>query len=125
MYGVGRERQHVDGAPLQRPLLVQPGEQQHVLDQPAHPGGFLLHALHDPVQVHPGKRPGPVLGLGIQAVPRRRHGARLGCCRVSLGCCRRRLGCCRPTSAAVAPESLPVGRRPAAPGISPAPPRCR
>ena len=71
MYGVGRERKHVDGAPLERPLLVQPGEQQHVLDQPAHPEGFLLHTLHDPVQIGPGERPGPrpLRRVGVRAVP--------------------------------------------------------
>ena len=56
--------------PLQRPLLVQPGEQQHVLDQHAHPGGFLLHPLHDPVQIGPGERPGPrpLRRVGVRAV---------------------------------------------------------
>jgi hypothetical protein len=58
--GVRRDRQHVHGAPFQRALLVQAGEQQHVLDQDAHAGGLLLHPLHDPVQVGPGQRP---LGL--------------------------------------------------------------
>ena len=44
------------GCLVQRPLLVEPGQQQQVLDEQAHPGGFLLDPLHDPVQVVGGER---------------------------------------------------------------------
>ena len=49
VHGVGGEGEQVDGSALQRPLLVQAGQQQHVLHQHAHPGGLALDPLHDPV----------------------------------------------------------------------------
>jgi hypothetical protein len=51
VYRVGREGQQVDGAGVERPLLVEPREQQHVFDEHAHPGSLLLDPAHDPVQV--------------------------------------------------------------------------
>jgi len=52
---VRREREQVDGALLDRALLVEAGQHQHVLDKPAHPGRLLLDPLHDPVHVGPGE----------------------------------------------------------------------
>ena len=70
VHRVGGQREHVDRLPGQRPLLVQPGQQQQVLDEQAHPGGFLLHPDHDPVQVT-GCEPGLCRGsasCGISGV---------------------------------------------------------
>ena len=51
VHRVGGQREQVYGLPGQRPLLVEPGQQQQVLDEQAHPGRFLLHPVQDPVQV--------------------------------------------------------------------------
>ena len=60
LHRVRGQRQQIDRAAFQRPLLVQPGQQQHVLDEHAHPGRLLLHPLHDPVQVRAAQLAGPV-----------------------------------------------------------------
>ena len=54
LHGVGSDRQHVNRAPLERALLVDPGEQQQVLDEHAHPGGLVLDPVHDPVELPRG-----------------------------------------------------------------------
>ena len=75
MHRVARQREQVDRLPGQRPLLVQPGQQQQVLDEQAHPGRFLFHPLHEPVQVAGGE---PVTRRGrLIAVPARLHPAAL------------------------------------------------
>jgi hypothetical protein len=40
LHGVGGERQQVDRAEVQGPLLIQPGQLQQVLDQEPHAGGL-------------------------------------------------------------------------------------
>jgi len=44
--GVGGHPEQVDGALLERALLVEAGQQQQVLDQQAHPDRLLLDATH-------------------------------------------------------------------------------
>jgi hypothetical protein len=63
VHGIGSQGEQVDGPVLKRALLVQPGEQQHVFHQHAHPGRFLLDSAHDPVQVSRSERTGPAVGL--------------------------------------------------------------
>ena len=63
VHRVGGQREQVDRLPGQRPLLIEPGQQQQVLDEQAHPGRFLLHPLHEPVQVV-GVEPGRGAGSG-------------------------------------------------------------
>ena len=68
---VGGQREQVDRLPGQRALLVKPGQQQQVLDQQAHPGRFLLHPVHDPVQVVRREPVAPVRGAPACLVRRR------------------------------------------------------
>ncbi len=51
VHRVGGDGEHVNRAELQRPLLVEPGEQQQVVDEHAHALGFLLHALDEVVEI--------------------------------------------------------------------------
>ena len=50
VHRVGGDREQVDRLLLERALLVEPGEQQQVLDEQAHPGGLVLDPPHHPVQ---------------------------------------------------------------------------
>ena len=83
VHRVGGQREQVHRPAVQRALLVQPGQQQQVLDQHAHPGSFLLQPPHDPVQVGPGDAAGAVLqaaALPVQlgeAADRGQRGAQL------------------------------------------------
>ena len=74
VHRVGGQREQVDRLPGQRPLLVEPGQQQQVLDEQAHPGRFLLYPLHDPVQVV--RREPASYGPGVAARRIRRSRAR-------------------------------------------------
>ena len=49
--GVGGEAQQVDGLTAQRPVLVQSGEQEHVVDEQAHAFRFGLDPSQDPCYV--------------------------------------------------------------------------
>ena len=51
VHRVSGQREQVDWPRLERSLLIEAGEQQHVLDQDAHPRGLLLDSAHDPVEV--------------------------------------------------------------------------
>ena len=65
LHRVGGEGEQVNRPALDRPLLVEPRQQQHVLHQHPHPGGLLLHPLHDPVYVRLGEPAvGGQAGLG-------------------------------------------------------------
>ena len=46
VHGVAGEHGQVDRVGAHRPLLVEPGQQQQVLDEAAHPGGLVLDAAH-------------------------------------------------------------------------------
>ena len=50
--GVGGQHREVDRAALERPGLVQSGQQQQVLDEHLHAGRLLLDAAQDDRQVH-------------------------------------------------------------------------
>jgi hypothetical protein len=52
--GAVSDDQQIDGLLLERPLLVEPGQQQQVLDEQAHPGGLLLDPTHHAAQVFGG-----------------------------------------------------------------------
>ena len=49
--GVGGEREQVDGPPGQRALLVEPGQQQQVVDEDAHPRRLVLDPPDQPVEL--------------------------------------------------------------------------
>ncbi|GMA86426.1 hypothetical protein GCM10025868_16760 [Angustibacter aerolatus] len=51
LHRVGRQHREVDRVALLGALLVEAGEQQQVLDQPAHAGGLVLDAAHGPAHV--------------------------------------------------------------------------
>ena len=59
----------VDRLALQRPALVEPGEQQHVVDQDAHPGRVVLDPPHHDVQVL-----GPLGGAAAEQLGVAAHG---------------------------------------------------
>ena len=40
VYGVAGDREQVDAVPLQRPLLVEPGQQQQIFDEQTHAAGL-------------------------------------------------------------------------------------
>src|SRR5262249_56209934 len=56
-------------------MVVQAGEEKERLEGPAHPGGFLFHPLHEPVQVARGE-PAPCRG-DLTAIRTRLHPAAL------------------------------------------------
>jgi hypothetical protein len=63
--GVAGHRHQVDRAALQGAALVEAGQQQQVLDEESHAGGFVLDATHGPGQVlGPLGRP-PAEELGV------------------------------------------------------------
>jgi hypothetical protein len=87
----GGQRQQVHGALLDGALLIQPGEQQQVFDERAHPGGVVLDppdhvvrvAAALPVQLREaadGRQRGAQLVAGVGGEPAhpRLGGARLG-----------------------------------------------
>ena len=49
--GSGGELEQVDRLAFERALLVEPGQQQQVLDQQPHPGRLVLDPAHRPVDV--------------------------------------------------------------------------
>ncbi len=57
VHGVAGQRQQVDAVPLQRPLRVEPGQQQQVLDEQTHPAGLALDAAHQHLDVAGGALP--------------------------------------------------------------------
>ena len=57
VHGVGGQRQQVDAMPIQRPLRVQPGQQQQILDQQTHPARLALDARHQHLDVAGGALP--------------------------------------------------------------------
>src|SRR5262249_56153446 len=64
------------GRELQRPFLVEAGEQQQVLDEQAHPGGFVLDAPQQQLGlVGPARRALPVQLR--EAADRRERGTQL------------------------------------------------
>ena len=65
---VRRQHQQVHRPVLDRALLVQPGQQQQVLHQHAHPGRLGLDPLHDPVQVLGGQAAAAALSSAALAV---------------------------------------------------------
>ena len=56
VHGLGGDAGQVHRPPVQRAVLVQPGQQQQVLDQQPHPGRLLLDAADQPEQLVPAGR---------------------------------------------------------------------
>ena len=54
VHGVAGQRQQVDAAPFQRPLRVEAGQQQEVLDEQAHAPRLALDAAHQHLDVAGG-----------------------------------------------------------------------
>ena len=68
--GVGGEHGEVDRHPFERSGLVEPGQEEQVLDQGLHPGRLLLDAAHDDRQVD--RRP----ASPVEAAPSRNSSAK-------------------------------------------------
>ena len=63
--GIGDQGAEVDGVGLQRPALVEPGQQQQVLDQAAHADRLLLGAGHGRGPGLGVLEPAPAVELGV------------------------------------------------------------
>ncbi len=65
--GVGHrvlgEGGQVDRLPLERLLLVEPGQEEEVLDERTHPRALLLDAPHRPIQLLGVLDPAPAIEL--------------------------------------------------------------
>ena len=73
VHRVRREGQQVDGGADELAVLVEPGEQQHLVDELAHPRGLALHPAHDAVEVRPGRHGALAVELGEPPDARQRR----------------------------------------------------
>ena len=65
--GVDGQPRHVDGLAAQRPAGVEPGEQQQVVDEDAHPGGLGQYAAEGVRYLFWGVAGVPQAQLGVAA----------------------------------------------------------
>ena len=72
-YGLGRHAEQVDRMPGQRPLLVEPGQQQQVVDEQPHPPDLALDAAHRLVQLRAGRGAAAPVQLGEALYRRQRR----------------------------------------------------
>ena len=65
--GVARHVLELDGLALERPALVEPGEQEEVVDEEPHPSGLALDAVHRPLEIVRALAGAAVEELGVGA----------------------------------------------------------
>ena len=77
--GVAGERRKVDRSDVERALLVELGQRQHVLDEASHPRRLLLGAAHRVVEGGLVAQPAEAVQLGVAADRRDRRAQLVRC----------------------------------------------